>query len=134
MLGLHYMTVYRYVRTGRLAARREGGDWLVRRVDLEALRGHAADPGWAGAPGPPRHEARVGRLVTTLLAGDEAGAWTVIQEALASGATARAIDIELIGAAMREVGERWAAGAASVADEHRASAIAHRLIGRAGRT
>ena len=29
VLGVHYMTVYRYVRTGRLAARREGGDWLV---------------------------------------------------------------------------------------------------------
>ena len=39
VLALHYMTVYRYVRTGKLAARRQGGDWLVRRVDVEALRG-----------------------------------------------------------------------------------------------
>jgi len=29
--------VYRYVRTGKLAARREGGEWLVRRSDLQAL-------------------------------------------------------------------------------------------------
>jgi excisionase family DNA binding protein len=132
LLGLHYMTVYRYVRTGRLAARREGGDWLVRRGDLAALAIQPLDPAQRGRRGSPRHGPRVGRLVSTLLAGDEAGAWTVIEEALASGATARAIDIELIGAAMRELGERWAAGAASVADEHRASAIAHRLVGRAG--
>jgi excisionase family DNA binding protein len=132
LLGLHYMTVYRYVRTGRLPARRVGGGWRVRRSDLDALAPTPAAPTERGRRGRPRHGLRVGRLVNTLLAGDEAGAWTVIHEALASGATARAIDIELIGAAMREVGVQWAAGAASVADEHRASAIAHRLVGRAG--
>lgn len=132
VLGLHYMTVYRYVRTGKLAARREGGDWLVRRSDLEALAREPQAPVERGRRGHPRHEARVGRLVTTLLAGDEAGAWTVISEALAAGATASAISIELIGAAMRQIGERWESGTASVADEHRASVIAHRLIGRAG--
>lgn len=131
-LGLHYMTVYRYVRSGKLPARREGGKWLVRRSDLRALAGEPQAPVERGRRGHPRHEARVGRLVTRLLAGDEAGAWTVISEALASGATASAVSIELIGAAMREVGERWARGAASVADEHRASIIAHRLVGRGG--
>ncbi len=132
VLGLHYMTVYRYVRTGRLAARREGGEWLVRRSDLEALAREPQAPVERGRRGRPRHEARVGRLVTTLLAGDEPGAWTVISEAVASGATASAISIELIGAAMQQIGERWERGAASVADEHRASVIAHQLIGRAG--
>lgn len=52
VLGVHYMTVYRYVRTGRLAARREGGDWLVHRAEVEALRGGAPAPGGAWAPGP----------------------------------------------------------------------------------
>jgi excisionase family DNA binding protein len=132
VLGLHYMTVYRYVRTGKLAARREGGDWMVRRRDVEALGRERPGPGERGRKGRPRHEARVRRLVATLLAGDEAGAWAVIEEALVSGATARAIDVELMGAAMRGVGERWERGAASVADEHRASVIAHRLVGRAG--
>ena len=132
VLGLHYMTVYRYVRTGKLAARRVGGDWLVRRSDLEALAREAQSPAERGRRGSPRHEPRVGRLVTTLLAGDEVGAWTVISEALAAGATVRAVDIELIGAAMQRSGERWERGAASVADEHRASVIAHRIIARAG--
>ena len=132
VLGLHYMTVYRYVRTGKLAARREGGEWLVRRSDLQALAREPEAPVERGRRGHPRHEPRVGRLVTTLLAGDEAGAWTVISEAMAAGATASAISIELIGAAMQQIGERWERGAASVADEHRASLIAHRLVGRAG--
>ena len=53
VLGLHYMTVYRYVRTGKLAARREGGDWLVRRSDLEALAGAPPTPvGAGGGAGP----------------------------------------------------------------------------------
>ena len=28
-LGVHYMTAYRYVRTGRLPARRDGAQWFV---------------------------------------------------------------------------------------------------------
>jgi excisionase family DNA binding protein len=132
LTGLHYMTVYRYVRTGRLAARRVGGDWRVRRGDLEALFREPQAAAERGRRGSPHHGPRVARLAATLLAGDEAGAWAVISEALAAGATAAAVGIDLIGAAMRQVGERWESGAASVADEHRASVIAHRLIGRAG--
>ncbi|HLU43332.1 MAG TPA: helix-turn-helix domain-containing protein, partial [Microthrixaceae bacterium] len=38
-LGVHYMTAYRYVRTGRLPARREGNVWLVEGADLAAFAG-----------------------------------------------------------------------------------------------
>ena len=34
-LGVHYMTAYRYVRQGRLPARREGTAWVVDRADVE---------------------------------------------------------------------------------------------------
>ena len=33
-LGVHYMTVYRYVRTGKLPATRVGGGWQVDPDDL----------------------------------------------------------------------------------------------------
>ena len=33
-LGVHYMTVYRYVRTGRLRAQREGTQWVVLESEL----------------------------------------------------------------------------------------------------
>ncbi len=43
LLDLHYMTVYRHVRHGRLPAERIGGIWFVRPADAEALgRGEAS--------------------------------------------------------------------------------------------
>jgi excisionase family DNA binding protein len=38
ILGVHYMTVYRYVRTGRLAAKRESARWSVAVDDLHRHR------------------------------------------------------------------------------------------------
>ena len=37
LLGVHYMTAYRWVRTSRLPARKRGGYWEVRLDDLRAL-------------------------------------------------------------------------------------------------
>jgi excisionase family DNA binding protein len=37
LLDVHYMTAYRYVRTGRLPARQEGMRWTVAVSDLEVL-------------------------------------------------------------------------------------------------
>lgn len=125
-LGLHYMTVYRHVRTGRLPARWVDGQWLVDEADLVAT-----------TP-PVRSGRRMGwhqwqaRLEARLLAGDEQGAWTVAQAALASGAAAEAVLLDALGPAMASIGERWAAGDVSVADEHRASQVAIRVLARMG--
>ena len=37
LLGVHYMTAYRYVRTGRLPGTRVGAHWHVRRADLDKI-------------------------------------------------------------------------------------------------
>ena len=37
-LGLHYMTVYRYVRTGKLPATQDGLIWRIRASDVNALK------------------------------------------------------------------------------------------------
>ena len=37
-LGVHYMTVYRYVRQGRLPGVRHGTEWRLRLEDINALR------------------------------------------------------------------------------------------------
>ncbi len=125
-LGVHYMTVYHYVRTGRLPAEREGATWLVDRADLEAL----AAPG--ERPGAPARAPRPGRLAERMVHGDEAGAWAIVEGAMASGMTPGAVYEELLVPALRRVGDRWAAGVISVADEHRASVVATRVIGRMG--
>jgi excisionase family DNA binding protein len=121
-LGLHYMTVYRHVRTGRLPAIRRGGQWLVDVADLAP----STPSKRAGREPTPR------RLARRMAAGDEPGSWMVVEEALASGASPTDVHGELLVPALRFVGDQWEAGRWSVADEHRATAVAQRLLGRLG--
>ena len=131
LLGVHYMTAYRYVRTGRLVAERRGKHWYVPRSSIASLRD-------ASAPGRKAPGASAGRrdyameLAALLVAGDEAEAWRLGQNALASAFTAEQLYLDALAPAMRFVGAEWEAGRISVAEEHRASALAFRLIGRLG--
>lgn len=126
-LGVHYMTVYRYVRLGRLPARKAGGTWEVDSADLEGLRrGHDRSV----RPRKPADWAQ--RLEARLLEGDEAGAWGVLEAALASGTSPADLYTEVIGPAVTSVGTRWHEGEISVADEHLATSVVLRLIGRMG--
>lgn len=126
-LGVHYMTAYRYVRTGRLPAHRRGVQWLVDPADLERLATNGAHRPRGGA-----RRASPGLLARRLLAGDEAGSWALLESTLASGAEPDGVVIDLLGAALADIGDGWAAGTLDVADEHRATVIAQRLIGRLG--
>jgi excisionase family DNA binding protein len=126
-LGVHYMTAYRYVRTGRLPARQDGQEWLIDPAELSRLL--------AKPPATPGRRARTDRvpiLIARMTAGDEAGAWRVIDEALASGMDVTGIYLDLLVPVLRGIGEAWAAGTVSVAGEHLASAVAQRIIGRLG--
>lgn len=126
-LGVHYMTAYRYVRTGRLPAEKVGATWRVRPEDLERFR----SPEPAAASG--RRRADYGRrLEDRLICGDEAGAWTVVQAALTAGIDPDELYLEVLGPAMASIGDAWAAGRVSVAQEHQASVVAQRLVGRLG--
>lgn len=134
-LGVHYMTVYRYVRTGRLDARKHDGQWWVRPGDLAHLRESKVRPPVVRdevRPRVRRWDRYCERLVPRLIEGDEAGAWGVVESALTAGAVPTDIHVDLIAASMREVGDRWQAGTLSVGAEHRASAVASRLVGRLG--
>ena len=125
-LGVHYMTAYRYVRTGRLPAEREGAQWLVDPLELERLRAR---------PPRPRGRARTvapARLAGRLVAGDEAGAWAIVESALASGADAPDVLVDVVAGAMRQIGDGWAAGTLDVSDEHRAVVVVQRIVARMG--
>lgn len=128
-LGIHYMTAYRYVRTGRLAAEQEGARWMVDVHDLERLLSPATRS--RAERGQGRARARR-RLLDRMLAADEAGSWTVIDEALAAGANPADIHLDLLVPTLQAVGDGWEAGELTIADEHTASAVATRLIGRLG--
>jgi excisionase family DNA binding protein len=120
-LGVHYMTAYRYVRTGRLRAERRAGRWWVAPEDLAAMQPEPSPP--AGG----RHEAR---LLDRLIAGDEPGAWQVVEQALVSRTTPDRAHLDLLAPCMAVVGRRWAAGELPVGDEHLASATAMRVAAR----
>lgn len=125
-LGVHYMTMYRYVRLGLIPAAKAGGSWRVTSSDLESFaRPQAGRPESGETPW-------VERLVARMLAGDSVGSWSVIESAMASGASPESVYAEIISPAMAAIGERWAGGELEVEDEHLASAVAGRLIGKLG--
>jgi excisionase family DNA binding protein len=94
-LNVHYMTVSRYVRQGRLPATRKGMEWRLR-------------------------------------AGDNAGAWWLIENQLASAHDTPGVLTVLVVPALRSIGDRWRSGEIFVAQEHAATAVAQRLVGRLG--
>jgi excisionase family DNA binding protein len=82
-LGVHYMTAYRYVRTGRLRARRVGTEWALSPEDVRAFSTEAELSG-SHLEEAPRGVDWRGRLRRALVAGDEAAAWRVLERALAA--------------------------------------------------
>ena len=127
-LGVHYMTAYRYVRLGILPAHKDGATWQVAAEDIEAFRSRKT-PGSGEGVGPrgARWEERIeGRL----LAGDERGAWGVVEAALAAGMEPATVYTELVTPAMRSIGSEWHAGNLDIATEHRATGIVTRILAR----
>ncbi|MFV0307187.1 MAG: cobalamin-dependent protein [Desertimonas sp.] len=125
-LGVHYMTAYRYVRQGRLEARREGTSWRVHPDAIERFSAASVDPSpnaavdWAG------------RLVQPLIEGDEPMAWTLVEAALAAGCDPTDCSLDVIVAALAIVDARRDAGELSAARQPLATAVAYRLIARLG--
>ena len=130
-LGVHYMTVYRYVRTGRLPARQVAGEWQIEPADLGLLQRTAPARPRDGSErtGPKLWQAR---LEARLVAGDEAGAWALVEAVLAAGMKPDQSLLDLLAPAMQSIGAHWQHGELSVADEHRATAVTARLIARLG--
>ena len=127
-LGVHYMTAYRYVRTGKLPAEKEGVHWMVDAADVDRLR---ATPAKRRPRGNVRTEGPA-KLAARMVEGDEAGAWSIVENALTATLDPQEVYLELLAPALELIGTDWEAGRLSVADEHRATVVAGRLIGRLG--
>ncbi|MGZ4704804.1 MAG: B12-binding domain-containing protein, partial [Acidimicrobiales bacterium] len=126
-LGVHYMTVYRYVRTGRLPGRKVGVEWRVEPDDLATFMAESTEPA------SPRRRIDYGRrLVDRLVVGDERGAWNIVQAALTAGLDPDDVYLQVLAPALATIGERWAKGLVTVGQEHQASVVVLRLIGRLG--
>ena len=126
-LGVHYMTAYRYVRTGRLPATRVGSGWVIAAADLERFASAEAS-----SEEPVDWRAR---LRDQLLLGDETEAWRTIERALTSGHTPSECYLTFLAGALAEIGEASPDGVSEVDDPvgpFLATATATRLVGRLG--
>jgi len=132
-LGVHYMTAYRYVRTGRMVAEKRGGQWWVAPADLAAVGAQGVGIRRGAEKGSDTARALLVKPFTArLIAGDTAGCWDLISDALSAGALPVEVQTRLLQPALVAVGEQWRSGKLSVFDEHRATATASRLLGQMG--
>ena len=126
-LGVHYMTAYRYVRTGLLPAAKSGGTWRVTAEDLQKFLDRPSASSGRGHRQLDRH---IEPLIAALTRGDERGAWKIAASVRSAGCEVEELCTDLLVPAMAKIGENWASGKCSIADEHRASAIVPILLGR----
>ncbi|HEX2154673.1 MAG TPA: B12-binding domain-containing protein [Acidimicrobiia bacterium] len=129
-LGVHYMTVYRYVRLGQLNAHKEGGTWRVGRDDLELFQHRNGSDSSAAVSR--RNVAWHERLENRLLDGDASGSWKVIEGAMMAGLVPFEIYSDVIVPALASIGRKWQEGEIGVGEEHVAAVLVGRLIGRLG--
>lgn len=133
LLGVHYMTAYRYVRLGLLPAHKEQGGWLVLRSDVDAMmtppacgklsieeRGRHRRAPWAE------------RMHARLIAGDGAGAWTVVEAALTSGFSPQEVYLDIVTPALAMIEADHVDGAVDEAIVRRANICLVRILGRMG--
>ena len=121
-LHVHYMTVYRYVKTGELPAHQIGRRWVITQTDLDTFRAIAV---------PPELTPDAQTMRELMEQGDEDRAWSLLTSIDAHLEPLRAQQTFIVPA-LRETGQRWADGIATIAQEHMATVVAQRLISRLG--
>jgi MerR family transcriptional regulator, light-induced transcriptional regulator len=127
-LGVHYQTAYGWVRQGVLPARKVGRGYAVGESDVAAL---AAQRRLGTEPARPIRvrdwAAQSQALYSAIASGEETAARHQVDR-LVAGVPVVDLCERVIAPALRRVGDDWAAGRISIAQEHRASAICERLI------
>lgn len=128
LLGVHYQTAYGWVRDGQLPARKIRRGYEVSDADVQALaarRRLGREP--AGAIKVRDWPAQADRLYGAIANGDETRARRSMDRLAGHVAVIDLCD-RVIAPALRRIGEEWAAGRVSIAQEHRATAICERLL------
>ncbi len=122
-LGVHYTTVYRWVRTHQLEADRTPTGWEVTPAQLDRFQRGRSGTG----PGRTRRVDWAGRLRPALECGDEVAAWRVVEDALRSGVDPEACYLDVLAGALAGLD-----GGGDHVDSYLASAVALRLAARLG--
>ena len=128
-LGVHYQTAYRWVRSGRLPARRVRGKYVVDRDDLAEFERARAAPQPVPTPSSARLDRSAERLHQLLIDGDEAAARTLIRRLADDGTPVVDLIQNVVAPPLQVIGEAWHRGELSIWVEHRSSAIVERALG-----
>ena len=126
---MHYQTIYRWVRGGRLAAALVNGRYVVDPSDLEEFDELRRAPRQPAPPGRARLDRSAERMYRALVSGDEPSATALAQRLVDDGTPIVDLIQDMLVPSLRRIGEEWRAGDLTVWVEHRASAIAERIVG-----
>lgn len=127
-LGVHYQTVWRWVRAGLLPAVMVQSGYDVDPADVSRFAETRYGPPLAGQ-GPAGTQAWRATLAEALAAGDEGAARSVVAALDDAGTAPVAVCEDVIVPALGCVAERRAAGELSAADQCLAVGICERLVG-----
>jgi MerR family transcriptional regulator, light-induced transcriptional regulator len=127
---VHYQTAYRWVREGALRAVKVGKSYRVQRRDLDRFV-QRRESGTAPRPIHVRSwNHQIERLYQALRHNDERSASDQVDRLAKGGVSPVELCDDLLAPVLRRIGEEWATGRATVADEHRATAMCERLLAR----
>jgi len=127
-LGVHYQTAYRWVRSGRLPAQVVGGRYQVARRDLVRVEAERRSPTARRPPSDKRLDGYVERMYDALVIGDEAHARRISHQLVGEGANVVVFVQRVLVPALYRIGDAWHNGDLPIWSEHRASAIAERVV------
>ncbi len=128
-LGVHYQTAYRWVRTGELRAHKIGTTYSVDEADvvnfLEERNRPTAPPSKTQVRNWEHQQTRFSEF---LLSGKEIEARAMVLRLFEGGVEVVDICEYLFSPVLFQIGEFWAEGSLTIAEEHRASAICERTL------
>ncbi len=128
-LGVHYQTIYRWVRSGRLPAEKINGSYVVRPADLDQVNNDRKQPQAAPPPSRARIERQCGSMSLALRDGNESKARSLVTDLLSSGMTVTDLIESVLVPPLVDIGAAWHDGKLDIYVEHRAAAIVERLLG-----
>ena len=131
VVGCHYQTLYRRVRSGDIPTLVAGGSYRIRREDLDAwLEERDQRSGAVPDRGQRDWPAQADRLFSHLITGDSDAARQQIDRLLGGGVSVAEFCDCLFGPILFRIGGLWRKGDVSIADEHRASRTVEALLER----
>lgn len=128
-VGVHYQTVYRWVRAGKLAAHMVDGRYRVERHDLADFLEARSTPTRPSPPGAPRLARAADKMYAALVDGDELAARDIARAITTEHTSVADLIQQVLVPPLRRIGQEWHDGKLSIWVEHRASAITERILG-----